>query len=118
MASLVRALLQGLEDYSIDERGDVGSWVRLASIQGLTTVARLLFANSKCLPNFEDYLPPSIYIQIVSGVLKQGVERLDNVRQEAGKQFMELLDFPLPDVEEKERWMLPEWAQLRALFEA
>jgi tubulin-specific chaperone D len=39
----------------------------------------------------EDWLPPSLYHEAFSGILKQGSGRLDNVRQEAGQQVVALL---------------------------
>ena len=40
---------------------------------------------------FEDWLPPALYHEAFAGILKQGSERLDNVRQEAGQQIVALL---------------------------
>jgi hypothetical protein len=36
------AFLKALDDYSTDNRGDVGSWVREAAIVGLDILTRLL----------------------------------------------------------------------------
>ncbi|KAF8955289.1 TBCD protein [Flammula alnicola] len=113
---LVAALLAGLEDYTIDERGDVGSWVRIVCIQGLTRISELLFRTAESIPDFERYLPPETYISIAAGLLKQGVERLDNVRQTAGVCFMTLLNTPLPLVDRADRWRLPALPLLRELF--
>ncbi|KAF8957293.1 tubulin folding cofactor D C terminal-domain-containing protein [Flammula alnicola] len=113
---LVAALLAGLEDYTIDERGDVGSWVRIVCIQGLTRISELLFRTAESIPDFERYLPPETYISIAAGLLKQGVERLDNVRQTAGVCFMTLLNMPLPLVDRADRWRLPASPLLRELF--
>lgn len=68
------------------------------------------------LTNFEDYLPPNTYHDTVAGILKQGVERLDNVRQVAGDCFMQLLDLPIPSVQDGERWRLPGEQVLQGLF--
>jgi hypothetical protein len=115
--SLHSALLHGLEDYSVDERGDVGSWVRLASIQGLTRFSELLMSNAVSIPDFGVYFPPLKYHQTVAGILKQGVERFDNVRQEAGECFMRLLSFPLPDVHNGRDWCMPGLPLLKELFQ-
>ncbi|KAK0201710.1 tubulin folding cofactor D C terminal-domain-containing protein [Desarmillaria ectypa] len=115
-ASLFDALLGGLEDYTIDERGDVGSWIRMACVRGLTSVSQILFSNARTIICFDDYLPPSKYHLAVIGILKQGVERLDNVRQDAGECILRLLRLPLPDVKGAERWQLPSCGLLVELF--
>ena len=113
---IVNALRSGLNDYTIDERGDVGSWVRIASIRGLTSISELMLTNASSIPDFERYFPPENYHAIISGILKQGVERLDNVRQEAGSCFIRLLRLPLPSVADQERWSLSGLELLKELF--
>ncbi|KAK0503901.1 TBCD protein [Armillaria luteobubalina] len=114
--SLFDALLNGLEDYTIDERGDVGSWIRMACVRGLTSVSEILISNARTIKRFDDYLTPSKYHLAVIGILKQGVERLDNVRQDAGECILRLLRLPLPDVKDAERWQLPSCGLLVELF--
>lgn len=106
MAKCLGALLEGLTHYNTDERGDVGSWIRISCVLGLSTFVRTLFTHSKSLPNFSEYLPPGKYHAAIGGILKQGVERLDNVRHQAGIQFVKLLRSPLPEVDGKERWKI------------
>ena len=116
MRTLVDALLSGLDDYTIDERGDVGSWIRIACIQGLTTISELFFGIAQSIPDFESYFPPQTFRAIAAGLLKQGVERLDNVRQTAGTCFTRLLKVPLPNISEADRWLLPSLPLLNELF--
>jgi tubulin-specific chaperone D len=95
------SFLSGLEDYSIDERGDVGSWIRVACVKGIADFSTALISES--LPAFRiaEYLPASKFHEGVAGILKQGVERLDNVRHQAGDQLLRLLSLPsYCDVEE------------------
>ncbi|KAK1233808.1 hypothetical protein PQX77_003014 [Marasmius sp. AFHP31] len=89
--SMLDALLDGLTDYSVDERGDVGSWIRIASLRGLDTFVAIMLRVAESLSVPEEYLPPAKFQNIVQGVLKQGVERLDNVRMEAGQVFRNML---------------------------
>ncbi|KAJ3775517.1 TBCD protein [Lentinula raphanica] len=110
------ALLDGLNDYSVDERGDVGSWVRIACVDALGTIIETLISRAKGIPNFEKYLPPSRYHQCIGGILKQGVERLDNVRQESGRTFLKLLLLSSPDVENSDSWNIHCEDFLRRLF--
>lgn len=124
---MLDALINGLNDYSIDERGDVGSWIRVACIQGLTDIADLFFRvlglgsqsqgnNQVITAQLESYLPVEKFHAIVAGVLKQGVEKLDNVRQEAGVCFMKLISLALPDDNELDRWRLHGVKLLTELF--
>ena len=110
------AMLDGLTDYTSDERGDVGSWVRIACIKSLTAFAEILFPASPTLDNFANYLPPVRYHHAIGGILKQGVERLDNVRQLAGECFMRLLVLPLPAITGAEQWNIHGHELMKSLF--
>ncbi|PPR01746.1 hypothetical protein CVT24_001566 [Panaeolus cyanescens] len=116
MNSLVDALLSGLTDYTIDERGDVGSWARLACVQGLAAISELLLGNADSITGFENYYSPDKHVLIAAGILKQGVERLDNVRLESGSCFTKLLRLPPPKIGGAERWRLPASSLLEELF--
>jgi hypothetical protein len=123
--ALLDALLTGLKDYTTDERGDVGSWIRIACIQGLTDIVGLLFRvfllGSNSINNvaaqLQAYLPSEKFHIIVAGVLKQGMEKLNNVRQEAGLCVMKLLGMNLPDGAGLDRWRLRKEGLLRQLFQ-
>lgn len=110
------AMLDGLTDYTSDERGDVGSWVRIACIKSLTALAEILFPASPTLDGLADYLPPTRYHDAIGGILKQGVERLDNVRQLAGECFMRLLVLPLPAIPSAEQWGIQGHELMMSLF--
>lgn len=110
------ALISGLEDYTTDERGDVGSWIRIASIQGLTSVSVTLLTLAKSDATYIEYIPPKLYQKAISGVLKQGVGRLDNVRQQAGESILCLLKCPLPSVEDSNSWKFHEEKLFKKLF--
>lgn len=113
--SILDNLLSGLNDYTIDERGDVGSWIRIACVQGLTSCIGDLFAVAASVENFEEYLPLPKYHHAVAGILKQGVERLDNVRQEVGACFARLLKLP-PVKSGGYTWSLPGLPLLEEIF--
>lgn len=110
------ALLEGLKDYTIDQRGDVGSWIRCSCVLGLSKFIQIFFAHSKPLQNFAEYLSPEKYHAAIGGILKQGVERLDNIRQQAGLQFVELLHSSPPEVDGKERWKIFGFEMMNELF--
>jgi hypothetical protein len=87
--NVIRSLVNGLKDYSIDERGDVGSWIRIACIQSLGNIYDLA---SNASANPEAWFPASLLDEGFAGILKQGVERLDNVRHEAGVCVVKVLE--------------------------
>jgi hypothetical protein len=109
---MLDALLAGLEDYTADERGDVGSWVRIACIHGLTSFSTSMFAHAAAITDFETYFSPARYHAAVAGILKQGVERLDNVRQQAGEAIGTLLAATVPAAQ----WRVHGYTLLREQF--
>ena len=114
--ALFDALDSGLDDYTTDERGDVGSWIRIACIRALSSVIEDLFSISGSLPDFSSFLPPHRYHAAIGRILRQGVERLDNVRQISGECFMHILKLPLPATEHAERWGIKNIDLMKALF--
>jgi len=113
---LFDALIHGLEDYSADERGDVGSWIRVACIQGLTTFSLNMFSQTTPPSLFLECFPSEKYQSAVAGILKQGVERLDKVRREAGQCFLKLLRQQLPPVPNASEWQIHEEILMHELF--
>lgn len=78
--------LNGLMDYSIDSKGDSGSRVREASIEGLEFLSTLC-ANLK-LSLIND---SSLIEKILAGIIQQSVERIDRTRSIGGRAFASLL---------------------------
>ncbi|KAI9208793.1 armadillo-type protein [Polychytrium aggregatum] len=75
-----------LEDYSVDNRGDVGSWVRQSSVEGLCALVYLL----KGAGLQEQYLSQHRIKQILGAVIQQSVEKIDRVRDAAGNALIKL----------------------------
>ncbi|KAI0699071.1 TBCD protein [Cytidiella melzeri] len=95
VVAMFDSLLSGLEDYSTDERGDVGSWIRIACVCGIADFSVTLISKAMSpSSSIAEYLPVVKFHEGVAGILKQGVERLDNVRQQAGEQISRLLVLP------------------------
>ncbi|KAG8833480.1 hypothetical protein FRC17_010655, partial [Serendipita sp. 399] len=86
--NILNSFVDGLDDYEVDERGDVGSWVRIACIKGLSSITQLILTSQD--PRRYDWLPADLYRQIWAELVKQGAERLDNVRAEVGRQIIQL----------------------------
>lgn len=116
VCALFDALDSGLEDYTTDERGDVGSWIRIACIRGMSSIIEDIFRISGSLPDFPSFLPPHRYHAAIGRILRQGVERLDNVRQISGECFMRILKLPLPTAEHAGRWEIKNVDLMQELF--
>lgn len=85
MTDIWQTLLAGLEDYSTDARGDVGSWVRLACMDSLRSLVDL-YARWPA-PN-SAVLPRETFTGICAGLAKQMAERIDSVRTKARQDFL------------------------------
>ncbi|PWZ02675.1 ARM repeat-containing protein [Testicularia cyperi] len=85
MGRVLRTLLHGLDDYTTDQRGDVGSWVRLSCIAGIRDILTLVHSKSVLT-----WIDPGLFQSLIGGLWKQTAERIDHVRQTAGSSLMSL----------------------------
>jgi hypothetical protein len=81
--AIVQVLLKGLDDYTTDERGDIGHTVRVVCMTRLTDI---VLARKKA-----EQLENDFRLFIVAMLLKQSVERLDSVRDHAIGQLLRLV---------------------------
>ncbi|KAG9042693.1 hypothetical protein FS837_010494 [Tulasnella sp. UAMH 9824] len=103
---IYETLIGGLLDYTADQRGDVGSWIRMACIRGLVDIALLSFDLTEKLQPLEEWMPPTLFEKAISGTLKQAAERLDNVRLVAIEQIIRLVKSTTPGAANYERWTI------------
>ncbi|KAG2210327.1 hypothetical protein INT47_003312 [Mucor saturninus] len=88
-----------LTDYSTDQRGDVGSWVRIATMELLNYLLPCI-SRLDSIQDSDPYLAVSSTSNFIAALLKQSVERIDKVRSSAGKVLCDLvlssdtLEFP------------------------
>ncbi|WRT63818.1 uncharacterized protein IL334_000743 [Kwoniella shivajii] len=75
--SIIHSLITGLEDYTTDQRGDVGSWVRVESLSSLGRVV------SSLDPPSDHLMTADLLDKVLGGMIKQGVEKLESVRGES-----------------------------------
>ncbi|KAI9777363.1 MAG: hypothetical protein M1835_005261, partial [Candelina submexicana] len=68
-ASMVRSICTSLEDYTVDQRGDIGSWIRLAAIDAVAASSKHGAVDSSLGQN-----------ELFAGVCRLAAERLDKVR--------------------------------------
>uniref|UniRef100_A0A8D0L4C6 Tubulin-specific chaperone D n=1 Tax=Sphenodon punctatus TaxID=8508 RepID=A0A8D0L4C6_SPHPU len=92
VAEIHRTLLDGLNDYTTDSRGDVGSWVRKAAMTSLKGVILLLVQNEP------ELLEADICQQVMCCLAQQAAEKIDRYRAHAGSVFLSLLHFDSPPV--------------------
>ncbi|KTW32297.1 uncharacterized protein T551_00388 [Pneumocystis jirovecii RU7] len=82
---LIQLFLNGLNDYSTNLTGDVGSWVRKESMISIFHILEIAF-------NYNDYfLTDTIFHSIIGSLLKQTVEKLDSIREIAGVQLTNIV---------------------------
>ncbi|MEW5308920.1 MAG: hypothetical protein WDW38_000840 [Sanguina aurantia] len=85
-------LATALEDYTTDNRGDVGSWAREAAMQVLTTVVRLLTSRQP-VAHHQSSLAGLVGAS-VGRLLQQAVERIARVREAAAGHLRTLATDP------------------------
>ena len=90
----VPSLLRCLEDYTIDNRGDVGSWVREAAMGAL--VRCLAAARTVQVAHGGPPVSGELTARVFAGLLKQALEKIDRVRGAAGAHLAGLL-YATPD---------------------
>ncbi|CAG8507035.1 2498_t:CDS:10, partial [Acaulospora morrowiae] len=88
---MLNAFFTGLEDYSTDSRGDIGSWVREASMNGLSVFCPLIRQLDRSDPNKKQWWSDELSKKVFCKLLKQSVERIDKIRCCAGRVLIELL---------------------------
>ena len=83
-------LLAVMDDYSVDQRGDVGSWSREAAMNAMVTLLQVVWCQEADL-NDGVYVPNATICYMVAAILKQSVERIDRTRQCAGEALLATL---------------------------
>ncbi|GAA5904049.1 hypothetical protein JCM5296_002517 [Sporobolomyces johnsonii] len=79
-------LLAGFSDYTTDQRGDVGSWVRISTVRAFARLVPLLLSRSSAV------LTQERLDRVIAATAKLAVERLDSVREVAGRGLIEVWD--------------------------
>ncbi|CAK7347890.1 unnamed protein product [Dovyalis caffra] len=103
-------LFKALDDYSVDNRGDVGSWVREAAMEGLETCTYVLCIKDstaishgvECVserPKNDvadnnqvlSFFDANLATNVIGGIAKQAVEKMDKIREAAAKVLQRIL---------------------------
>ncbi|PSN56928.1 Tubulin-specific chaperone D [Blattella germanica] len=91
---IYNCFLEGLAEYTMDSRGDIGAWVREAAMTGLQVLTLLVLKTNPTL------LTSELITKVMVGVAQQAVEKIDRTRAHAGKVFSSLLhsDPSIPNI--------------------
>lgn len=71
--------LAGLTDYSTDQRGDVGSWIRVAGLLALGSSIAIASGQAEPLA----WISQNSFELAIAGIVKLGMEKLEPVRAAA-----------------------------------
>lgn len=109
---VMMSLFNALDDYSVDNRGDVGSWIREAAMDGLERCTYILCKrdslSSSARPLGVEHLPnlsndalvendrsllfdTNLATTLVAGIVKQAVEKMDKLREAASTVLQRVL---------------------------
>ncbi|WOG95485.1 hypothetical protein DCAR_0414804 [Daucus carota subsp. sativus] len=106
---VMQSLLTALEDYSVDNRGDVGSWVREAAMYGLEKCTYILCKRDSSKKSqgcdsqdqnkgqvngneeMQWLFDAHIAASLVGGIAKQAVEKMDKMREIAARVLHRIL---------------------------
>ncbi|KAG7308254.1 hypothetical protein JYU34_006933 [Plutella xylostella] len=113
---VIAALLEALDEYTVDMRGDIGAWVREASMTGLLSVCR------QCAVSAPQVLTPDVVSGIMTRLAQQAVEKIDRTRALAGRIFTAFIynDPVIPNIphhEELKEIFPPEDVELKPLMQ-
>lgn len=85
LTKIYESFLNGLKEYTLDNRGDIGAWMREASMLGLETLTLLLNKHKS------ELLTENLVTKIITGIGQQAVEKIDRTRALAGRIFYNLI---------------------------
>ena len=77
-------MVSALSDYSMDQRGDVGSWIRIVALKSSSKIVAFAVQYDQTLISQGDF------DNLMYGILKQAVEKLEPVREAAALALWEL----------------------------
>lgn len=132
------SLFKAIDDYSVDNRGDVGSWVREAAINGLERCTYMLCKEDATISPIDPHnvasnveMPISDMVEdepflfdahlatsLVGGIIKQAVEKMDKLREAAASiiqkiLYNETIFIPFIPFREKLEELIPNSADLK-----
>lgn len=94
--NVMTTLFKALDDYSVDNRGDVGSWVREAAMDGIERCSYILCKKEQKCSTSENgearsFFDADLATTLVGGIIKQAVEKMDKLREAAANVLRRIL---------------------------
>lgn len=80
-------VIAALDDYTTDQRGDVGSWIRGAAVRALARMISSVAGDANAITR----IPQAAFSAATSGIAKQGFEKLEVLRDAATEAWGVLL---------------------------
>lgn len=80
VAQIFDLFMHSLDDYSVDNRGDIGSWIREVAAIGLAQLAILFSMHDEDHPTDSPIFTEQRCLQLFNGLIKQSVEKIDKMR--------------------------------------
>lgn len=102
---IYNTLLDCMNDYTTDSRGDIGAWVREAAMTGLMELTILLVQTHPQL------ITPENCRQMMCYLAQLSAEKIDRFRAHAGSVFLQILHFDNPAVPH-----IPHREELESIF--
>lgn len=90
---IAECFLNGMNDYAVEARGDVGSWIRDACCTGFET-----------LLDVYKPIPPQTLRSVICEILLTCCEKIDRLRENGGVRFLRLLESDI-EFEDKHKFM-------------
>ncbi|XP_056143333.1 tubulin-specific chaperone D isoform X2 [Lampris incognitus] len=92
VADVYAVLFDGMSDYTISSRGDLGAWVRMSAMTSLMDITLLVVASAP------ELLSPDLVKRMMCCLAQQAAEKIDRFRAHAGTVFLQLLHSTEPAV--------------------
>lgn len=93
---VMKTLFDALDDYAVDNRGDVGSWVREAAMDALERCTYILCKYDDLVPSNQlcPLFDEKIATNLIKGIAKQAVEKMDKIRGVAARILQRIIHYP------------------------
>ena len=95
--AILEVMYRCFDDYAVDRRGDVGSWVRQEAMVSLNTYMHtIVTSNDDELKKHIGADQPKFYERFVAMFLQQLNEKIDRIREQAGRSLQRFFKSTVP----------------------
>lgn len=97
---ILETFYKGFDDYAVDRRGDVGSWVRQESMLALNDyISCIIGSENLTVISSMGADTPQFYERFISFYLQQLNEKIDRIREHAGRTLQRFFKYTVPKLE-------------------